>query len=113
VNLAEKISAMKTSFHKKYPYLSDEQLEDLYECSCDLYLSLSFPFNHEITEIPEEYVRDITIVRKIMEETLERDGFSSFTAYSENGMSFTFDNANISSNLLRLIVPKAKVVRKK
>ena len=113
MKLAEKISSMKSSFHKKYPYLTDEQLEDLYECSRDLYLSLSFPFHHEITDIPEEYVRDVSIVRRIMEETLERDGFSSFTAYSENGMSFTFDNANISNTLLKTIVPKAKVVSKK
>jgi hypothetical protein len=48
-----------------------------------------------------------------MVETLEREGLSSVTAYSENGMSFTFDNAHISKQLLSTITPKAKVVVKK
>ena len=47
-----------------------------------------------------------------MTETLEREGLSSVTAYSENGMNFTFDNAHISKQLLSMITPKAKVVNK-
>ena len=77
-----------------------------------LYLSLSFPVDRSITDIPEEYVRDVGIIRKIMTETLEREGLSSVTAYSENGMNFTFDNAHISKQLLSMITPKAKVVNK-
>lgn len=106
------VSVMKDDFHKKYNYLSQEQVDDLYKCSLNLYLSLSFPLDKSITDIPVEYARDVGIIRRIMTETLERDGLSSVTAYSENGMSFTFDNAHISKALLSLIVPKAKTIRK-
>lgn len=107
------IDEMKTNFKKKYSYLTDEQVDDLYHSSLNLYLSLSFPFDRSITTVPEEYSRDIGIIRKIMTETLEREGLSSVTAYSENGMSFTFDNAHISTQLLATITPKAKVVTKR
>lgn len=104
---------MKTDFKKKYSYLTEEQVDDLYNCSLNLYLSLSFPLDRSITKIPEEYARDVGIVRQIMTETLERDGLSSVTAYSENGMSFSFDNAHISKQLLSTITPKAKAVVKR
>lgn len=106
------VAQMKTAFHKKYAYLTEEQVDDLYNCSLALYLSLSFPVDRSITEIPEEYARDVGLIRKIMTETLEREGLSSVTAYSENGMNFTFDNAHISRQLLSMITPKAKVVNK-
>ena len=106
------VAQMKTAFHKKYSYLTEEQFDDLYNCSLALYLSLSFPFDRTIMEIPEEYARDVGIVRSIMQETLERDGLSSVTAYSENGMSFTFDSAHISRTLLSTITPKAKAFTK-
>ena len=106
------VDVMKTAFHRKYSYLTEGQVEDLYHVSLNLYLSLSFPFDRNIMEIPEEYARDVSIVRAIMQETLERDGLSSVTAYSENGMSFTFDNAHISRTLLSTITPKAKAVTK-
>ena len=107
------VAQMKTAFKKKYNYLSTEQIDDLYNCSLSLYLSLSFPLDRSITQIPQEYARDVGIIRKIMVETLEREGLSSVVAYSENGMNFTFDNAHISRQLLSMITPKAKVVNKK
>lgn len=107
------VAQMKIAFKKKYNYLTESQIDDLYNCSLSLYLSLSFPFDRSITDLPEEYARDIGIIRKIMTETLERDGLSSATAYSENGMSFSFDNAHISRQLLSTITPKAKAVVKK
>jgi hypothetical protein len=107
------VAQMKSAFKKKYNYLTESQIDDLYNCSLNLYLSLSFPFDRSITDLPEEYARDIGIIRKIMTETLERDGLSSVTGYSENGMSFSFDNAHISTQLLSTITPKAKVVVKK
>lgn len=112
MNVNDLVSVMKENFHKKYSYLTEEQVDDLYRCSLNLYLSLSFPFDRTIMEIPEEYARDVGIVRSIMQETLERDGLSSVTAYSENGMSFTFDSAHISRTLLSIITPKAKAVTK-
>lgn len=113
MSVMDKVSEMKSAFKRKYNYLTDEQVEDLYEVSLNLYLSLSFPFHKDIVNIPEEYARDVGIVRRIMTETLERDGLSTVTAYSENGMSFTFDSPNVSSTLLTLITPKAKVVKLK
>lgn len=108
----EAVAQMKNAFKRRYNYLTDVQVEDLYRSSLGLYLSLSFPFDRSITEIPEDYIRDVEIIRRIMVETIERDGLSSVTAYSENGMSFTFDNAHISKSLLRLIIPKAKGVKR-
>ena len=111
MEVADLVSLMKKSFKNKYSYLSDSQIEDLYQCSLNLYLSLSFPFDRNIVSIPKEYARDVGLVRMIMEETLQRDGLSSYTAYSENGMSFSFDSAHISKTLLNLIKPKAKGVK--
>lgn len=113
MNVNDAITKMKSAFKRKYSYLTDEQIEDLYDVSLTLYLSLSFPFDKDIVCIPQEYARDVNIVRLIMTETLEREGMSSLTAYSENGMSFQFSKAHISDTILSLIVPKAKGVVKK
>lgn len=113
MTVEEATKAMLNSFKAKYNYLSENQVCDLYNCSLNLYLSLAFPLDRTITELPEDYVRDVSIIRLIMEETLERDGLSSLVAYSENGMSFSFDNAHVSSQILSLITPKSKVVIKK
>ena len=39
------------------------------------------------------------------EELIERLGFSSAIGYRENGMAWTFDNAQISQSLMGLIRP--------
>ena len=105
-------SKMLRDFHKKYDYLTADQVKELYDSALALYLQLSYPFDKSITQLPEDCARDVYIIRMIMTETLERDGLSSVTAYSENGMSFTFDNAHISSQIVNLITPHVKGVGK-
>lgn len=44
------------------------------------------------------------------EELVERLGFNSATGYSENGVRWSFDNAQLSSRLVDLVKPIAVVL---
>ena len=45
------------------------------------------------------------------DELVERLGFNSAVGYKENGMSWTFDGAQLSQRLCSLIIPCARVGR--
>ena len=43
------------------------------------------------------------------DEMVERLGFNSAVGYKENGMAWTFDNAQLSNRLCAMIIPCARV----
>ena len=109
-NVAEAVEQVKIKFNHRYPYLSWEDVEWFYQTALDYYLSLAFPLKHDIAEIPASRIGDLRYIRSIMQDVIERQGLTSVTAYSENGMSYTFDGAMFNDKYASLIVPCGKVI---
>lgn len=49
-------------------------------------------------------------ILKCMIEIHEREGINGVTGYRENGLQITFDSSQLSSGLLREIVPLARTI---
>ena len=58
----------------------------------------------------QDFIFEISI--PVKEEIVERNGISSATAYSENGVRMEFDNSQISEGLLSQLKPMIGVVGK-
>ena len=110
MTIDERVKELKLKFSTSYPYLTNDEVDDIYESALSIYLSLKFPLHNSVVSIPDSCVRDIGWIRMAMKEILERSGASSATAYSENGLSIQYDNSMISTTLMStLITPTAKI----
>jgi len=107
---AEAILRVKAFIQNKYNHLSDDDVSSIYDIALAIYLSLSYPFDKSILDIPESDLRDMWWIQQCMIEIIERDGISSAIAYKENGLSLNFDSSYISSFLKNSIIPKAGVI---
>lgn len=74
------------------------------------YLSLVFPYNREIIELPDDRAREWQTRCAI--ELYNLDGNENITSYSENGLSESYGRAGISQDLLNeLPPPQAGVIK--
>lgn len=98
----------------KYPYLSEQHALELVDRAKMFYYSLKFPFSHDIDENshPIKLFVEKNWVMSACDELLERQGFNSAVSYRENGVSWSFDGAQISDRLASLIVPEAMVIKR-
>lgn len=67
------------------------------------YLSLVYPFNREITELPDDRAKEWQTACAI--ELYNMDGDENVIAYSENGLSETRAKAGLSQDLLNDLPP--------
>lgn len=97
-------------FKKKYSYIDEMELEVMYDCAYDVMLNLRYPVHNDITEIPQNYLdKHKTWILRAMQEHIDREGMTNVQAYSENGVSITFDRAGLSNDLINEIRPMAKI----
>ena len=87
--------------------VNDVELEDILESAKAVILSRRFPFGEYPQELEERY-KDLQI--RIAVEMFNKRGAEGETAHSENGVSRTYQSANVSEDLLKEITPKAGVV---
>lgn len=86
----------------KYPYLDDEDIEDMYNCAKEILLNTLYPFDDTIEEIPRR--KEMWIYRAMI-EFAERNGMTSALNYRENGIQMQFDRSQLSQSLLDELVP--------
>lgn len=103
---SEIISVFKIS----YPYLKDCEYDGIYNRALGAYLDLAFPYDTNLVEVPKSRPRAYQWIYDCMVEIIERDGASSLTGYSENGLSMSWDSSQISSGLRSRIVGKVGIV---
>ena len=88
---------------------SEELLLTLIDAAAEIVLSRRFPFGYEEgTAVPAQY--EMTQIR-IALELYSKMGAEGQTAHSENGISRTWESADVSPSLLSRIVPLAGGVR--
>lgn len=98
----------------KYDYMSSCDIQRIVDKAKMFYYGLSYPVDEsiDINTHPIKGFRDEQWVLSACEELIERLGFSSATAYKENGVSWTFENAHLSNLLISMITPKVGVIGK-
>ena len=99
---------------KKYPHLGDnkELVDGIVNKAKMFYYALRYPclplVNEE--EHPIKSFFDQNWVLSACDEIIERLGFTSALAYRENGISWSFDNAQLSATLMSLVKPVAGTI---
>lgn len=89
--------------------------EDENSALIETYLSLAaseifnraYPYDHEITEVPPKY--DL-LQCKIAAYMMQKRGAEGQTAHSENGVSRSYEDADIPFSLTSQIIPFAGVI---
>lgn len=91
----------------KYPYMTIEDIADIVNKAKLFYYSAKFPCDPNVDEKTRPIVSFIgqNWVLACCDELIERLGFSSAVGYKENGVSWSFGNAQVSDRLLSLIKP--------
>lgn len=83
--------------------VEDTILQKLLKRAKNRYLSLVYPFNRTITELPDDRAREWQTQCAI--ELYNLDGDENLTSYSENGLSETYARAGLSQDLLNELPP--------
>ena len=81
----------------------DETFKRMLKKAKNRYLNLVYPFNKEITELPDDRARNWQTDCAI--ELYNLDGDENLTSYSENGLSESYGKAGLSEGLLSQLPP--------
>jgi hypothetical protein len=94
------------SLKSKYEYLSEKDVDLLFETAKNILYNLMYPFDmeggYEAFEVPKS--KENWVYRAAV-ELMERSGISSVIGYRENKWQATFDRAQLSNALVSEIVP--------
>ena len=69
-------------------------------------LRKAYPFSSDITEVPAQYD---TLQCEIAAYLLNKRGAEGQLSHNENGISRSYESADVPSSLLRQIIPSAEV----
>ena len=97
----------------KYPYLSNDDIQSIVDKATMFYCCAKYPCEPTVsakTRLENNPIGQQWVITAC-EELIERLGFSSAVAYKENGVSWSFDNAQISDRLMNLIKPTIGVLK--
>lgn len=81
----------------------DEIFKDCLESAKNRYLNLVYPFDKDITELPDDRARNWQTDCAI--ELYNLNGDENLTSYSENGLSESYERAGLSNGLLSQLPP--------
>lgn len=95
------------------PEINENDIEVLLELSKGVILNARYPFGeYPLNEENETYVEDRykPIQVQMCIEMFNRRGSEGETQRTENGISRTYDTADISKSLINKIIPKCQVL---
>lgn len=99
-----------THFHNKYSYMNSNDIGLLFDIACDIYINARYPFS-EVYEVSEKDLKKHpTWFLRCIQEIIDLQGLNNVVGYSENGVSFKFDKAGLSNDLMDEIMSEAGVV---
>ena len=104
----------KAEVKRKYSYLTDEDAVAIVNRAKWFYYNALYPadLSADETTRPIKGFRQQQWILAACDEIVERNGISSATAYSENGVRMEFDNSQISEGLFSQLKPMIGVVGK-
>lgn len=71
-------------------------------------IARAFPYNEEVVEVPAKYE---TVQLEIAAYMLNKRGAEGQTAHSENGISRTYENADVPASMLKGVTPYCGVIK--
>lgn len=86
---------------------SDEVLSTYLTLAGGKILAKAYPYNSEVSEVPTQYHY---LQIEIAAYMLNKRGAEGQTSHSENGISRTYENADVPSSMLKSVVPFCGVV---
>lgn len=105
----------ETVLRKRLPSdITDDEIESLLEVAKMAILNKRYPFQDfpknkdgSIADVEDRYL-DLQI--RIAVELYSKAGAEGEVAHSENGISRTYERANISPSLINEVIPKGRVI---
>lgn len=96
----------------KYPHLEETDITEIVEKAKTIYYSLRYPSEPNACEEtrPLTTYKAQNWVVMACDDIIARLGFNNATGYRENGITWTFDGAEISERLVSLIKPVIGVI---
>jgi len=71
-------------------------------------IARAYPFDNTVTDVPTEYE---TLQLEIAAYLLNKRGAEGQTSHSENGISRSYENADVPSSMLKAITPNCGVMK--
>jgi hypothetical protein len=96
----------------KYPHLDEMDIEGIVEKAKTIYYSLRYPCEPNACEEtrPLATYKAQNWILMACDDIIARLGFNNATGYRENGITWTFDGAEISERLTSLVKPVIGVI---
>lgn len=87
---------------------TDEVLSTYLKLAGSKILAKAYPYDDTVSEIPVKYEY---LQIEIAAYMLNKRGAEGQTSHSENGISRTYENADIPASMLKAVVPHCGVIR--
>lgn len=86
---------------------SDKVLTAFLKIAGQKIISRAYPYDTTVTEVPERYSM---LQCEIAAYLLNKRGAEGQTSHSENGISRSYENADVPESMMRVIVPYVGVI---
>ena len=87
---------------------SDEILSAYLTLAGNKILAKAYPYDNSVTEVPKKYE---SLQCEIAVYLLNKRGAEGETVHNENGISRSYENADIPSSLMNRIIPHCGVIK--
>lgn len=89
-------------FKRKYPHIEEDDLDILHDTAKEILIHLLFKSSYIVSKERKEiaYREYRYWILRCMQEMIERSGMTSAIAYSENGISISFSQEQLSEALI-------------
>lgn len=101
----EKLTALKTVVGDSD---TDEVLSTYLKLAGSKILAKAYPYDDTVTDVPVKYEY---LQVEIAAYMLNKRGVEGQTSHSENGISRTYENADIPASMLKAVTPHCGVIR--
>ena len=87
---------------------TDEVLSAYLSLSGAKIIARAYPYKNDIEEVPQRYH---TLQCEIAAYLLNKRGAEGQTSHSENGISRSYENADVPESMLRVVTPHCGVIK--
>ncbi len=101
----EKIAALKAMVGGSD---TDEVLSTYLMLAGRKIIAKAYPYDHDVTEVPSQYE---SLQIEIAVYLLNKRGAEGQVMHSENGVSRTYESADVPSSMLRSVIPNCGVLK--
>lgn len=110
MKIEEATKIAKTKIHRKYPILSEDDLDDCFDYALSDYLTYKYPSSKNRPELEDITIdfTDAMWLPKRMIDIIERAGFNVKT-YHENGIDITYGASYIDPALVKQIMGSGSI----